>query len=167
MFARQHLLQAMLVLSTAFAVAAGPDCASEGSAVTCDLGSIATRHDVDLVIEAVSVQKLFRANLNEARFGDYLSRTGADYVIRIVDRGRSQRLITRFQGLELAAGGDPDRMDLRIQISFEAQGELLKRIYVDGFGGVLCQGKRFTVKGEASWLQAVFQEIATDFPPIR
>ena len=133
----------------------------EGNMTVVPEGFLATR-ERSVVVEAISARKLFRTNLDQERFENYLQTSGPDYVLRITTSGMIKELVDRLQSLQMKESLSSELIDLRYRISFDDGEKNLGRVYVGAFGEILTQGKVFQPDVKGKWLREVWTILQSD-----
>jgi hypothetical protein len=125
------------------------------------LGALLSTKTPTLVISAVSVRRLFRSNLNQERFDNYLQTAGPDYVLKVQEPGRAQELIGLLGALNFTEASSPDNADLRYRVEVQQAGEPFATIYIGAFGELVYEGRRWQPKAN-DWLHQLWKVIETD-----
>jgi hypothetical protein len=124
-------------------------------------GTLLSTKTPTLVISAVSVSRLFRSNLNQERFDNYLQTTGPDYVLKVQEPGRAQRIIELLGALNCTEASSLDHADFRYRVEVQQAGRTFATLYIDAFGKLLYEGRLWQPK-DNDWLHQVWKVIETD-----
>lgn len=116
-----------------------------------------------VVVHAISVQRMMRVQLTKERFDPYVDTNGADYVLTILDPGRSRRIAQLLEQLELkVVPEDGPTAGVRYRLRFLDGDTILQTLYISPFGEVVDDKRVLRPVGKSTWIREFWEELQRD-----
>lgn len=158
-----RLLLAVIAIPTIMGVGPIADAVDGNLQPVIDFSAFHAASKPNVVVHAISVQRMMRVKLTKERFDPYVDTNGADYVLTILNPERAKRAAQLMERLELErCPHEAPSVGVRYRIRFLDGETILRTLYVSPFGEIVDDEQVLRPTKEGAWIRELWGQLERD-----